>query len=194
MGGGDSKEATQSENIDGRRSAIHIAALSSEHEIAILRRALKNANLRASRRQVECEELQHLCDALQSQLQDAFTRETFYHHRLTDLTGALAGLTPPQREGPSRDPTSPSFGMPTSADADRSPSPWLDKPAAWRDRYEELVVELRGLKTAMAEQKAVLDRLGLHPPYREEMVGAACLMMPRLKPLDAVKNLHRRSV
>ncbi|GET93285.1 hypothetical protein, conserved [Leishmania tarentolae] len=49
----------------------------------------------------------------------------------------------------------------------------LEEGTVWRRRHDILAQELTTLKGRMAEQLAVLDRLGMQPPFSEELVCAA---------------------
>ncbi|KAG5490088.1 hypothetical protein JKF63_00207 [Porcisia hertigi] len=49
----------------------------------------------------------------------------------------------------------------------------LAQDSVWQGRYDTLAHEMATLKSSMADQLAVLDRLGMRPPFSEELVGAA---------------------
>lgn len=58
----------------------------------------------------------------------------------------------------------------------------------WQARHDIVVAELAQVKVQMAEQLAILDRLGLHPPFSDALLGAAHLRLANLEP-----NLSDRS-
>lgn len=49
---------------------------------------------------------------------------------------------------------------------------------------DRLAAELAEAKATVAEQKSVLDRLGLHSPYPRKMVAAACRLIRTFEPLS----------
>lgn len=51
-------------------------------------------------------------------------------------------------------------------------------------RCDALASQLMEAKRMLSEQSAVLDRLGLHPPYAEELVGSAWRTLGRLRKLQ----------
>jgi hypothetical protein len=55
----------------------------------------------------------------------------------------------------------------------------------WRCRHDTVALELAAVKSSMAEQLAVLDRLGLHPPFTEEVVAAAQRRLRHVRVVNA---------
>ncbi|KAG5465514.1 hypothetical protein CUR178_00219 [Leishmania enriettii] len=158
--------------------ALHLA----ESKCAVLRVELTSATERAAvaeatarKRESECAELHALVSRMQAELAAVqATAEWATTKKRVDAEAQSAACTD-SVDGVS----APSLLSPNSPKrlANTTPSRQVDtelaEGAVWRHRHDIVAQELVTVKARMAEQLAVLDRLGMQPPFSEEQVCAA---------------------
>ncbi|CBZ26063.1 conserved hypothetical protein [Leishmania mexicana MHOM/GT/2001/U1103] len=154
----------------------------SEGKCAVLRLELTCATERAVAaeakaqvRERECAELHALVSRMQAQLAAARKATELATSKtradaevqVSVSTASLDDMAAPafsSRNSPNRLGTTPSSMRKDTA---------LAEGTVWRRRHDIVAQELATLKGSMAEQLAVLDRLGMLPPFSEERVCAA---------------------
>lgn len=160
---------------------------------ASLQKALKTLELR----ELECMELHRLADRMQSELKSVKCVDNYSsvssvprsagqtHLHSTTSVGALETTTTTT--------TAKKSGVEKKIEAVRAPSPPPSSETAVGDgealrracrERDALAVELAQVKVVVAEQEAVLDRLGLRSPFPAAMVAAAHRVMEAFKPLN----------
>lgn len=189
----------------------------AEGKTAVLRLELAAATDRATTaedalrvKEEECTELHALVDRLQAELAAACE------------SGRAAAAAAAAMADATATPATPPWPLRVDAEvqaAVRLPaprmSPAVDSPAAtraeavtpqgtsadetntaaekeWRRRYDTVALELAAVKTSTAEQLAVLDRLGLRPPFTEDVICAAQRRLRRVRVANAPAPLPAR--
>ncbi|KAG5488614.1 hypothetical protein JIQ42_00225 [Leishmania sp. Namibia] len=158
--------------------ALHLA----ESKCAVLRVELTSATERAAvaeatarARESECAELHALVSRMQAELaavqaaaEWATTKKRVDAEAQTAAcTDSVGGVAAPALSSPNL-PKRLANTTPSRQDGTE-----LAEGAVWRHRHDIVAQELVTLKAHMAEQLAVLDRLGMQPPFSEERVCAA---------------------
>ncbi|CAG9583741.1 conserved hypothetical protein [Leishmania major strain Friedlin] len=156
-----------------RRAEAKCAVLRLELTFATERAVAAEANARARER--ECAELHALASRMQAQLAAAqMTAEWATANTRADAEVQVAACT-----ASLDDIAASAFSSPNSPNRLGTTSLSMRKGTAladgtvWRRRHDIVAQELATLKVSMAEQLAVLDRLGMQPPFSEELVCAA---------------------
>ncbi|CAJ1993586.1 hypothetical protein conserved [Leishmania donovani] len=147
-----------------RRAEAECAVLRLELTFATERAVAAEAN--AQVRERECAELHALVSRMQAQLAAAQTRADA-EVQVAACTASLDDIAASAFSSPN----SPNLLGTTPLSMRKGTA--LVEGTVWRRRHDIVAQELATLKVSMAEQLAVLDRLGMQPPFSEELVCAA---------------------
>ncbi|KAG5489360.1 hypothetical protein GH5_00228 [Leishmania sp. Ghana 2012 LV757] len=179
-------DGSDEHNDDGKdtaeRTSVAEALHLAESNCAVLRVELTSATERAAvaeatarARESECAELHALVSRMQAELaavqaaaEWATTKKRVDAEAQTAAcTDSVVGVAAPALS------SSNSPKRLANTTQSRQDGTELAEGAVWRHRHDIVAQELVTLKDRMAEQLAVLDRLGMQPPFSEERVCAA---------------------
>ena len=149
-----------------------------EEELQRAKEALNNTSVNVTVRETECVELNGLVDSLQAevaQLRDANAR---LRQQLSNSTNRYAAVDVQRSSslisGQQQRDLEMEFEM-KLAELEDALCEKRTEAHHWMVQHDAAIRELAMAKLRIAQQQAVLDRLDLHPPYPDELIGSARL-------------------